>query len=101
MTITRGTDNQSGWNGNGSPWWLKAISTVGPVAAIALYLVYWMTTAVPTRADVALLGTQLKIHVDSTVSDLTEIKRILTAQCVNDAKDGEQRLRCLGEIPVK
>jgi hypothetical protein len=79
-----------------TPWYIKAASTFGVPAAIALYLIYYLTTSMPTKADMLLIGDQLRTHVSSTQTDLTEIRRVLVASCVNSAKNDAERDRCLG-----
>lgn len=86
-------------NGN-APWYVKAVSYYGVPAAIAVYLVWYLTTAMPTKAEVMVLGDQLKVHVSTTSSDLSDIKRILMVTCVNAAATDTKRMQCLGEMPV-
>lgn len=86
-------------NGN-TPWYVKAISLVGVPAAIAFYLIYYLTTTAPTKAEMITIGDSLKVHVSSTQSDLTDIKRILLASCVNAGHTDVERLKCLGQVPV-
>lgn len=93
------------------PWWIDAIYKIGVPSAIALYLVYSLTAAMPTRADIVTLSDQrkaeiaaiadsLRMHVAATNNDLSDIKHILVASCVNQAATDVQRLRCLGQIPI-
>lgn len=86
-------------NGN-TPWYVKAIGVVGVPAAIAFYLIYYLTTAMPTKAEVLSLSEQLHVHVSSTQVDLADIKRILIASCVNAGHSDVERLRCLGQVPI-
>ncbi len=94
-----GTDGSNPFNGQ-APWYIKAISYVGVPAAIAFYLLWYLTTAMPTKAEMIVLGDQLKVHVSSTTTDLMDIKRILIASCVNAGHSDVERLRCLGTVPV-
>lgn len=81
---------------NGSaPWYVKAISYVGVPAAIAFYLIYYLTTTMPTKADMLSIGDQLKTHVSSTQTDLSDIKRILVTTCVNAGHTDAERERCV------
>lgn len=82
-----------------TPWYVRAISYFGVPAAIALYLVYYLTTAMPTKAEVLMLGDELRVHVSSTQSDLSDIKRILLVTCVNAAATDAKRMQCLGSRP--
>ncbi len=84
-----------------TPWYVKAISYVGVPAAIAFYLIYWLTISMPTKAEVMVLGDQLRVHVSSTSSDLMDIKHILIASCVNAGHTDIERMRCLGQAPLK
>lgn len=81
-----------------TPWYIKAISYVGVPAAIAFYLVYWLTISMPTKAEVQYLGDQLKGHISSTSTDLGDIKLILIATCVNAGKNDVERERCVRPV---
>lgn len=94
-----------------APWQLKVIAQYGVPSAIALYLVYALSAAMPTRAEIVYLAEQrkaeiaaisksLETHASNTGSDMADIKRILAASCVNQATTPVQRLRCLGQIPI-
>lgn len=100
MVRKREDDDGIGPTNGSAPWYVKAIGVVGVPAAIALYLVYYLTNVAPTKAEVMVLGDQLKVHVSSTSSDLTDIKRILIASCVNAGHTDVERLRCLGQVPI-
>lgn len=100
--------NGTNWN---APWQVKILAQYGVPSAIALYLVYGLSAAMPTRAEIVSLAEQRKAeiaaisksldtHVSTTSNDLADIKRILAASCVNQAATDVQRLRCLGQIPI-
>lgn len=100
MTTQRAKDddvNNSIYGRSGGPWWMRAIYQVGVPSAIAIYLVYNLTSTMPTKAEVLALNDQLKTHVSSTITDLSEIKRVLTVTCVNAAGSDEKRRQCLGD----
>lgn len=91
MVTRRDSDSESD-----APWYVKAISYFGVPAAIALYLVWYITTAVPTKAETMVLSDLLRTHVSSTQVDLADIKRILMVTCVNAAATDVKRRECLG-----
>lgn len=93
-------------NGNGGPWWVKSIWTLGPLTIIALGLVYLLAFDVRTDARAAAKAAtevqrELAAHHTHTeqlhqnIESYMRIQNILTSQlCANAAKTDEQRDRC-------
>lgn len=81
-------------NGNGSPWWVKAIYQFGVPAGIAMFLVYRLTVGLPTAADVAEVKSTLAVHVSQTNEELVDIRLLLRAICFNTADNEKSRAAC-------
>jgi hypothetical protein len=103
-------------NGNGGargPWWVELLKTVGPTAAIAIGLTYWVTQSlapVLQHMDTFMVQQQTT-NADDTAQRLKEWQMIATIQaqnhrdreaafqieqqvCINDAKSSYQVSKC-------
>lgn len=90
---------------NGSyPWWVKAIATFGVPSAIAMFLVWNLTTGQNTA--MAQISTTLQEHSKTTAAMSTDvhnelqisnarIETYLRLMCVNSAKTVQDRTTCL------
>jgi hypothetical protein len=92
----------------GAPVWLRATVLLGAPTLIALGLVYWITIGADTRLmridDTVQAVEAFEVTHDDRVrtsfqrleTKQDESLRVLTALCVNAAKDEAARNRCLG-----
>lgn len=95
MTTTGGHGN-----GNGGPWWVRAVTTLGLATVLALGFFWWVTTKVDAelasiKADTARfdmmqekLGGVLTAHVDASGHALAEIRYLLMQLCLQGARSG-------------
>jgi ABC-type transport system involved in cytochrome bd biosynthesis fused ATPase/permease subunit len=65
-------------NGSKAPWWVQIIQTVGPTAAIALFLVYFLAEQVAPTLDS--IKSYMAEHIDQMQTVTTEIKQEADAQ---------------------
>lgn len=108
-------------NGNRGPWWIQVIQTIGPTAAIAIFLVYVLAAQVTPALDaiktfMALHVRQMQemtedIHTEQNVQskqwetlkglsmqEHMDRERALAVQeqtCVNSAKSSFQTQKCM------
>lgn len=99
-------------NGNnalaGSPWWVRAVWLLGAPSVIAIGLTWWMTSTADAKLaridhGVSTAAVEATSHDDRVRTNFQRLEtsqaetlRILTAVCVNAAKDEAARNRCLG-----
>ena len=100
-----GDDRRDG-NGNGGPWWSKDLRVAGPLAIIALGLVYVL--AVDVRGDAkqaaataAVVRSELASHythteqLHTTIEGYMRVQLLLLRQlCTNSAKNADDRRAC-------
>lgn len=72
-------------NGNGGPWWVRAITTVGVPSAMALGLVYWLTTS---------MSQALSLHEEHSAERVRELTGVMRQICVNTADTPADRTGC-------
>lgn len=106
---------------NWLPWWAKLLSISGPVAAIAVYLVWWITTSLSAQivqqqnilqdhlkqtqsiAESLQLDLQrqsddartVQTTADATTAAFKALLRLEYQTCVNTAKSTYQTDKCL------
>ena len=104
-----------------APWWIQLIQTVGPTAAIALFLVYVLANQVEPALDsiksfmaehtqqMQTLDEQIKTENETsakqwddlkgvTAQEHTDHERALAVQeqtCINSSKSGFQTQKCI------
>jgi hypothetical protein len=109
-----GVNGNGNGNGNGrGPWWVELLKTVGPTAAIAVGLTYWVTqslTPVLQHMDLFIVQQQTA-DTESAQEHLKEWEMLATIQaqdhrdseaifqieqqvCVNAAKSPYQAAKC-------
>lgn len=86
-------------NNNNGPWWVAATLRMGVPAALACYLVYYVTSGqggavAEMRDDIRAIATTITSHVGSTDRSMKEIQRLLGIQCANSAKSDIDRNAC-------
>lgn len=92
-------------NGRSGPWWARLIETVGPTAAIAIYLVYAVGVQLNSRVDantaaITALTMSLGPHISATArvsSALQTQTAVAVQQCINQAearRDAVAEKRC-------
>lgn len=84
---------------NGFPWWIKAITTIGVPSAIALFLVWFVTTQV--RDNISNIRENLNLHAESSIKMMhaseyqdDKLYRLLQRICANSAKTNTERVEC-------
>jgi len=95
------------WDGNpkrrttdsGYPWWLNAIYKVGVPSAIAIFLVWFMTTQV--RDNLNSIKENLMLHSEVNIKSLQanefhndKLFKLLQRICANSAKTNTERVEC-------
>ena len=70
---------------NGGPWWLRAVTTIGPLTAMALGLVYWVTQVE---------GQAIQNHAAETSRELRILISISQQTCANTATTTADRAGC-------
>jgi hypothetical protein len=78
--------------GTAAPWWLDAIYRIGVPAALALFLVWFLTQKVSGQLDT--VTSALQTHATVQERERSEMKFYLRAICVNVAADDRQRAAC-------
>lgn len=108
--MARYEETNGNGNGNilaGMPPWMRFVSIIGPVAAIALFLVWRLDARLGTQLD--LMEQRLEAHAAVTSSTATAFQSfasdsrsqtnalvILMRQvCINTATSAEQRRECV------
>ncbi len=76
------------------PWYISIVYKLGVPSAIAIYLVWRLTSGLPTSTDVAQVKTLLDTHVTATESKLVEMQMLLRAICYNTAPDERYARGC-------
>jgi hypothetical protein len=71
---------------NKGPWWVRAVGVTGVTGAIALYLIYFLTTS---------LAAAIERHDKTTAERLRELIAISRQICVNGAVSDVGREGCL------
>ena len=81
---------------------VKAVTTIGVPSVVALYLIYYLTQSftadlqlikVTQAASVAQMTTLVSSNNNVQV-ELSQIKKVLLASCVNAAKTQQERNNC-------
>lgn len=72
-------------NGNGGPWWVRAIGMVGVPSAMALWFVYWMTTG---------MSQAISTHEERSAERVRELTSVMRQICVNTAETPADRSGC-------
>ncbi len=75
-------------------WWLRVIFQLGVPSAIGVFLVWRLSTGLPTAADVIDVKALLNAHVLAAETQSTEVRMLLRAICYNTAKDETQSRAC-------
>jgi hypothetical protein len=82
------------------PWWVQATYRLGVPAALAIFLVWFLTSRL--GADLASVHAMVQTHVEAAQADRAELRFYLRqmvvamqATCVNAAHDASERRRCL------
>jgi hypothetical protein len=91
------------------PWWVQAIGVVGVTAAIALYLVYWVTNTVSTQLTT--INTQVTNNLVQSAAILKAVQdaendpaviafrklqlRFALQECINNSKSPTQTRDCI------
>ncbi|MEY2873113.1 MAG: hypothetical protein RLZZ373_484 [Pseudomonadota bacterium] len=76
---------------------MRIILQMGVPAAIAVFLVWRLSTGLPNAADVTEVKALLNTHVVATEAQLVEIRMLLRAICYNTAKDESQGRGCVAK----
>lgn len=74
----------------GLPPWVRAAAVVGIPGVIAVYLVYMLATAIPTKLDA---------HIQETRTGTAVQIQLLSQICSNTAPSAEERAACWGMRP--
>jgi hypothetical protein len=74
------------------PPWMRGIFTVGVPSAIALFLVWWMTSTVTRQLD--LIEAKVDLSEASRAHDMGIQGAFLFAICLNTAASETDRARC-------
>lgn len=94
-------------NGNGSPWWFKAIAAFGLPSCLLCGVLYWMlqyaAVMMANQVDhTAALAKQVQTmdgaitaHIDSSGKAFAEILFYLRGICINFAETAEERRNCV------
>jgi len=85
-----------------SPWWVKAIVTVGVPSAIALYVVWFITGQLSTTVGLLQVGQaglqeSIRMHTaDSSYifKETQEMRQLLQQICANTAENEVNRNAC-------
>lgn len=91
------------------PWWVQAIGVIGVTAAIALYLVYWVTSVVTTQLttinslavqeltqSAAILKAVADESNDPLVFAFRKLQlRLALQECINSSKSPQQTHDCI------
>lgn len=84
-----------------SPWYISAILRVGVPSAIALFLIWFLTSEV--KSDISVIKEAVKIHAEAAIHSAEGIREqnerltyILQRICINGARTTEDRNNCLG-----
>lgn len=80
-------------------WWIKMINQVGFPMLVALILLYFVLSDVPTdiraaRADLETLTAAVAHHQQDTQRNTERLSRIMQQICVNTAQTAVDRERC-------
>lgn len=78
-------------NGNGGPWWVKALYMFGVPAGIALFLLYFVTSSIAGELKGA--RDDLRQHM----KDYSRQSLYLRAICLNTAPSEAARVQCPGD----
>mgnify|MGYP001559873781 FL=1 len=73
---------------NGMPWWVRALYVLGVPAAIAIFLIYFVTSAV--SSELAGLRADVRMHM----RDQSLLVYYLEALCRNTAETDTERTAC-------
>ena len=73
---------------NGTPWIVKAVSAVGVPSAIAIYLVWLLSTQVLTA---------IQTHADRSEAELRELLPVLRQICINTSQTPVDRVACFDD----
>jgi hypothetical protein len=71
---------------NGGPWYTKFVASVGVPSAIALFLVWFLSSQVMSA---------IQEHADSSDVLLRELLSVSRQICLNTAEDAVSRAACL------
>ena len=86
-------------NGNGGPFWMKFVATFGLGSAIAVYLVWFVTTQI-TREEAAIKAAveshnQVTIELGVAQAERVEgLETLLRYICSHTAETAEERRLC-------
>mgnify|MGYP003141317730 CR=1 FL=1 len=76
-------------NGNGIPIWMKFVSVIGVPSAIAVYLVYFLSSSV--------LGA-INTHSDEHQMEIRMMTAVMQQLCVNTAESEAARRGCFPDL---
>lgn len=82
--------------GGSSPWWVNSVIKIGVPSAIALFLVWFLSTQVRDRLDAVDGKLNNHINMSTPLMDQNRQMLILLRQiCVNSAPSNYERSQCL------
>ena len=92
-----------------APWWVQAIGVIGVTAAIAIYLVYWVTNTV--SGQITIMGGQVSQQLNQSAAILKAVTdepnspaliafrklqlQLAVQECINTAKSPAQTHDCI------
>jgi hypothetical protein len=98
-------------NGNGLPTWARSLLTIilqhGVAAAVALFLVYWMSARLTNQLDslevkvdqhigkTALAARTMTAFADTQAQQTREMLNVMRQLCINTSKTGWQLKECV------
>lgn len=56
------------FNGNGGPWWAKVLVSIGPMAGLVVFLVWWVTQSVSVALASHAVQSELALETLITIS---------------------------------
>ena len=72
-------------NGNGGPWWVKALYAFGVPSVGLLYFIYWLTVS---------QASALELHSQDQAHAMQDLTLIMRQVCANTADTTEERSAC-------
>jgi hypothetical protein len=72
-------------NGNGGPWWVKALYAFGVPSVGLLYFIYWLTASHTAALD---------LHSHDQAHAIEGLTLIMRQVCANTAETTEERSAC-------